>query len=515
MTTGEVQITVADNGAAAILVPAASTQLVLGCSALPAGGAVAYQIVATQNANTVLTNMGPGPLTEAAGLACQAGGTVYAMNVPLTTKGTATAPALTQGTGGSTGSSTITTTLDGTVGAFDDTFVQINVVLGGTIGTGPITLQVSYDAGRNFGQPVALGTANTLALTNLGVTVNFGAGSLVTGNRIRFSTVGPRWAIADMQTALTTFKASPYAVIGVGSIHIVGGGSVSGYTAVSAADIAALCTVVLATGVGTGTLDVLAQNYIFDRAIVSVRDAAAPTTWTGASTAENQTTWVTALGLISSVSTGVHSPRLEVCAGYYNEPTVFPNTMAGRAAYRRPLAWALAQRQVVIPPQRLASRVKDGTLTAILVNPASDPTDGFLYYDTRVRAGKGAGFFCANPNLMSVPGSVFTLYPLGAVMDVACDIVHQVGEDEINSDIRLNANGTIFDTDATSLENELSAALQTQMVGANMISSFTVLVSRTQNVLATGIVKITVSITQLGYILEEDVLITYISPSQG
>jgi hypothetical protein len=201
----------------------------------------------------------------------------------------------------------------------------------------------------------------------------------------------------------------------------------------------------------------------------------------------------------------------------------------GTPAYRRQLAWAAAARQVLVPPQRLISRVRDGSLQQIIQNPLTDPTDGFIYHDERINpgldylfAGSGGrfmaactripslpGFYITDPLLMSPLGSNFTLMPLGFVMDEACDIVHQVGQLDINEDVRLNPNGTIFVNDAITIQNQMLNAINTNMTAVNMISSATVLVDQTNNVEATGVVNIAITIYARGYILSENVQIQY------
>jgi hypothetical protein len=169
--------------------------------------------------------------------------------------------------------------------------------------------------------------------------------------------------------------------------------------------------------------------------------------------------------------------------------------------------------------------VRDGALANVVIDPTTDPIDGFVYHDERLNPSlDGArfasartrvglpGFYNVNPNLLSPLGSVFTILPLGNVMDVACSIVHQVGQQEINSDIRLNANGTIFENEALAIETEILGAINAQMTATSEISSATVTVDRTNNVLATSIVKIAVTIVARGYILEEDVTIGFQNP---
>jgi hypothetical protein len=528
MPNGDVNITVVDGGSASISVPAQSTQLVIGCGNLTfASAPVANnQVVATRSPATLLASFGPCDLVEAAALAILAGGTVLAMSVPVTTKGTATAPVLTQASGASAGTATPSVAVDATQGAFSDYYCVAKVVAGGALGTAGITLQFSLDAGRTYGPIVQLGTALTYTIPSTGMVLTLGSGAqtLIAGNLIKWSTKGPAWAIADVQAALAAYKASPYSNADVGSVHVVGGGS-GGTTgngpACSAADIAAL------SNGSTGTLDTLTASYLFERAIVTLRDASCPAAFGGSG--ESEAAWVTALGAISSVTTGNNGLRVCPNAGYYNTPSAFPLALTGSSSYRRPLAWSLAAREVAIPPQRHAGRVKDRALSTIVVNPATDPQDGFVYHDesitpgidalritsARTRRGLGVAFYIVNPNLSSTPGSAFTLLPLGLVMDRACTIVHEVGQEVINEDTRLQTSGVLVENDAKAIEDALGTALKTRMLAANMISGYTVTVDRTTNVRATNAVNVAVTLNARGYILTENVTISYLNSDQA
>lgn len=579
-TTGDVNITLLDGSAGAVVVPASQVQLVMGCSS----SGSAAQIVATRSLTTLSSSFGYGPLVEAAGLIVQAGGTVLAMKTtqnaagyvrgsdasPLTVTGasnatpiviTTAANTLVDGqvvtvadvggntaangtwvinqlttttfelvgsignsawtSGGTvqptgvgligTGTSVPTVTLDGTIGAFDDYYVKIVVVHGGTRGTAGITFKVSLDAGRNYGPVIALGTATSYAIPNTGVTWALAAGTLVAGDVITCGTVAPAWATSGISACIAVFQASQYAVTGIGSTHVVG--PCSGANASTIA----------------GYFDTLATGYIFGRVKLDVRDASPPILYGG--TAEADATWAAAI--ISDFS-AVSAKRALGGAGFYNMPTAFPagagGGYAGAPRYRRPLTWAEAARQVQIPPQRHSGRVKDGSLSPIVVDPTNDPLDGFNYHDERLNpsldiltGGSGRfcsartrvglpGFYIVNPLLLSPLGSDFTFWPYGAVMDVACSIVHQVGQQTINDDVRLNTNGTIYENEARAIEADMTGALNDQMTSTGMISSAVAVVTRTNNVQTTKTVIVTVTITARGYVLQEDVSIGFANP---
>lgn len=485
MSLPSVEITVADNGAnAAIVLPQQKVQVKIGCAI---GGTVNVPF-ATSSPTSLAAQFVAGPLVESGGLVCQAGGTVIAVSCPVVTKGTATAVVPTIP---GTSSSAVTVTLDSTFGAYDDTNVRVRTITGGTRGTTGVQLQFSLDAGRTWGPLISIGTATTYVIPNTGITVNFGAGTLVAGDYWSFSTYAPAWDTAGVQAALAALAASPFGVAGWGSLHIVG--------VTSAAQAASFQTY----------LESLATNsFIFTRAITDARDAVTPVAWGGSG--ETEAAWM------SSVETAFASnatKRVVVGAGYYNTPSPYPNAIAGAPSYRRPLGWSAAVRRVLVPPQRQGGRVKDGSLSTITVNPASDPGDGFVYHDERAVQGfdaarfmsaitwaKNQGFFIAHENLMSGAGSQFTWLVLGNVIDVACDIGYATGVEEISDDLTLQDNGTLETTDALQLQSKIDGALKAGMTSVSMVSNAFSSVDQAANVRATSKIPIDISVNPRGYV---------------
>lgn len=494
--SGDVQITIVDGGAT-VVVPSQSVQLVIGTSISGTAG----QIVATKNPQTLQSVFTAGPLVEAAAYPLLAGGTVLAMRAAKNTSGSARAVTFV-----GTGTSVITTSVDATNGAFDEYYVVFKVIAGGTIGVAGITFQLSLDAGRTFGPVLALGTANTYAIPNTGVTLNFAAGTLVAADQATFSTIAPIWNDANVQACLNTFQASQYGIIGIGSTHIVG---ISAGADATAFD---------------GYLATLASGYLFTRSFVDVRDASPAAKWGG--TGETEATWI---GSIQTDYSAVSAKRICAGAGHWNMPSAFANAAYGAPRYRRNMTWAAAARQVTVPPQRHIGRVRDGALGRIVVDPVNDPLDGFVYHDERVTpgldyllAGTGGrfmttrtriglpGVYVSNPLLSSPLGSDFYLKPLGDVLDVACTIVHQAGQQFVNDDLRVSGAGnTIDERDARGIENAINAQLQALMVGQKMCSSVSVVVDRTNNLLVSKVVNITVVVTSRAYVLQENVTIGF------
>lgn len=500
-----VNITVQDNGSsAALTVPQSNIQLKIGCAI----GGVVNQPFATTSPTSLQTNYVGGPLVEAGGLVCQQGNVVVAVSCPIVTKGTATAvqPFV---AGGST--TTITTTLDGTNGAWDTYYVKVKCLTGGTVGVNGIVVQVSLDAGRNFGTPISLGTANTLVLGapfspvtigGTGVQLNFGAGTLVAGDYWQFSTFAPQWNGAGVQAALAAFQASQYGVAGVGSMHVVGDAMHGGS---STSDIVTISNQIQA-GVAV---------YEFQRSILELRDTtnAGGANWCGG-TAETETAWINSLATASS---GLNAqPRICADGGCYNTPSPYANAAGGTPAYRRNLAWSQAIRRTQIPLQRRAGRVKDGPYASILVNPGTDPTDGFVYHDERVNPGlnaariasamtwpkKGAGFFQCQEPLLSAPGSQFTELVIGNVLDVACDIGYAAGVEEVSDDLLLQDNGTLDVIARNTFQASIQSALNQGMIQTPLVSSVTATVSPSANVEQTGIIPLTIAVQPRGYVNE-------------
>jgi hypothetical protein len=317
-----------------------------------------------------------------------------------------------------------------------------------------------------------------------------------------------------VQTALNTLAGSQYGAIGWGSTHIVGigGGAVALKGGVPGADAQTI----------QGYADGLATVFNFVRIILAARDASPPAAYGGS--AESDATWY---GSLSTDYSTVSAKRISAWGGYYNIPTATgSNASAGAPRYRRSAAWAAAARQVTIPPQRMSSRVKDGSLTQIVIDAANDPLDGFLYHDDgsqgpldtarfgALRTRKGnPGLFVSHPNLMSPPGSDFNWLPKGVVIDIASSLTNTLGDQFIDDDMRVNANGTLFENDARYIETVIGKGIDATMLTQGMVSAATqVVVDRTANVSSTSKVPIKVTVFGRGYVDEIDAVVGFNNP---
>jgi hypothetical protein len=517
MTIGYVTVDLIDNGGSSIVVPGNAVMLLMGvCS-----GGVANQIVATLSPSTLVANLGYGPLVEAAALVCNAGGTAVCMKLAPNTHGAATA--VTPGAG-NTSTSSLTLTLDSTNGAFDSLFVTIQVILGGTIATGPAQVRYSQDAGRNWSPTINLGTATTLVLPQTGITVTFGTGNLVTGDTFTFTTTEPLFNDSAVQSALNIFAGSVYGTQGVGLFFLVGGTTAPttiGIPGCSGADATTF----------SGYLTTLRNNPqpVYMDCLLSAMDASPPTAWGGSG--QSESAWITALETSFS-ATAASFGEVSAVASYYNMPSAIPIAKYGfTPSPRRSLAWALACRQVTVQPQRSWARVKSGNLTQIVVNPSVDPTDGFIYHNEAINPGLSnnvvrlqaattraykQGIFLHIPWTMAATGSQFAFRYFAAVANVAAVIAQQIGGDEISDDLRtIPTTGALDPRDASTFQAAMNAALATNMTQQSMCTSVFAVVDTSSNVESTNNVNVSITINGKAYALTVTIGIQYSSPSQA
>lgn len=103
------------------------------------------------------------------------------------------------------GTSTISVAA-GSAGCLETIDGIVDVVVGGVVGTPGAELDVSIDGGRTATR-VRLGAATSYAIPYVGVTVSFGAGTLVAGDRFRFLGSAPKPNAAGISAARAALAA--------------------------------------------------------------------------------------------------------------------------------------------------------------------------------------------------------------------------------------------------------------------------------------------------------------------
>lgn len=491
MSAQGINISVADNGLGQTPPGQGNEMVVIGCTS----AGTANVPTTSTNPNDFITNNGYGPAVQAAAfIAARTGNPVCLVKAATVTNGSNTTVTKT-----GTGSSAVT--LSGN--PFDTYYGLITVTNGGTIGVSGITFTVSLDAGRSIYQTVSLGTASTYAIPNTNLTVNFGAGTLVTGDTLAWVSTEPLWNDAGVSSAMQALWTLPSTFL---DILITGNAT--------GADVSAF----------DGYMTTLFNKRRYSRMLTNARDAV----WGGTST-ETETTWINS---IEADHASDSTTRVSVSAGHYN--LISP---IDQVQYRRPLSWSAAQRDSAVAIQVDLGRVRDGALPQMVIPtktsgwpfgiPNANSADGFIYHDESVNPGLDAarfltawsltglpGFFIKNPNLMAPPGSDFNWLQHGHVIDVACAIWYLFAVRLLSDSVRVNkTTGFILEQDAQAIELSGTAQERNALLAPGAVSDVFVTVSRTDNILSTSTITTTVSVVPLGYVKSVNTVISFINPA--
>jgi hypothetical protein len=503
-TPGYVSITLIDNGGTNVSVPGQSVQLHIGCSS---GGTVG-QMYSTRQTSTLKTSAGYGPGPEQAANSIAVGGTVIFTKVAPSTKGTANA--VVAGSG-NTGATVMTLTLDGTNGCFDTYYLIVQCTTAGTIGTSA-SIKISLDAGRNYTPSIALGVATTYVIPNTGITLNFTTATIALGDTFSTSTTEPLWTDGELQSALNAFAASPYGTAGIGLAVIAGKAAGTDATAVSG------YLVTLAA----------ANQPVYTDCLMHARDASpAVSPWGG--TAEAESAWMSSIETsFSAVSSA--DGQVSVSAGHYNMQSNYYTLLGMTPRFRRPASFSLCARAITDPPNRSWGRAQDGSLPWIIVDPVNDPLDGFIYHNEATTPGLGnatqrfmalttraylGGYYLLAPYTMAPTGSQYFLRPYAAVANVARAIAFQVGQTELNEDVRIIAKtGALDPRDAGSFQSAINNALNAGMTQQGMVTSASGVVDTTSSVQATNNVNVAIQLVQKTIVLSVAITIQYSIPLQ-
>lgn len=468
------------------------TILANGLGAVPPGGGETIAVVGVSQSGTVGTDVqssnpqdfadefgyGPGP--QAAGFIAQEGGN-QVIFTKATTSAVGTNSAVTH-TG--TGSSVVT--LSGT--PIDTYYAILTVITGGTVGTNGCVIAVSLDAGRTTYVTAALVTANTYAIGNTGLTVNFGAGTLVAGDTYTWTSLEPTADSTSIVAALEALRTS--------------GKQFKNALIVGATDASAAAAY-------QTEANVFFNKKKFTRFFCNARDVL----WGGTST-ETESTWVTA---ITTDFASTSADRLSVGAGFYNMISPFTQTQ-----YRRPISWAAAAIDSSTAIGVDISAVSLGAMPMV-AKPAND--DGFVYYDAQENSALDSarfltaqlisglqGWYMTNSNMMAPVGSDFSILPYCEVIDEASRVAYLFFTQYLGGSVRVSATtGFILDADANDIDSRCTAQLVADL--GTGVSSIRCVVTRNNNILSTKTLIATVQIVPLGYINTINVTMTFINPA--
>jgi hypothetical protein len=123
---------------------------------------------------------------------------------------------------GNTGTSAASVAV-GASGSLEETDGVVVVLTGGTIGTDQILLSLSLDGGVTF-KKLRLGTLNSYVIPHVGLTLSFGAGTLIAGDTaLEWHSTAPQWDQAGLtaaRAALANQQKQVRSVLLVGDLEL-------------------------------------------------------------------------------------------------------------------------------------------------------------------------------------------------------------------------------------------------------------------------------------------------------
>lgn len=358
--------------------------------------------------------------------------------------------------------------------------------VGGTVATNGIKYQVSLDGGASFGAAQALGTANSIAITDslgyaTGISLALGAGGIAAGEKVSFSTKGPKATLADLTPCIEALRTTGlnYEAILIGSVE---------------------ADATMINGVRTAVNAYMGRG-LSKRVIINVR----PYDF-GVETAQD---YLDALTIISNA--GRIGTRVDVCAagGYLASP------IRGISMWR-PTSLALAARIARISVGTDAAFVGDGPAegfsiadangNAVAWDESATPGLDDLGYVTLTTIARRAGCFIGNPRVFSPIGSDFVFDQHERSMCVAEERSFDFLTEELSSkkrkDPKLGPLGEVYllESDVAELENRGTLDLRSVLKGE--VDDVRLKLSRVDDVGANSgaIVTASVEISSLVYI---------------
>jgi len=448
--------------------PAPSTPIYLGTSSL---GAV-NTIISVNSPAAAVAALGQGPLSEAV---CHAlavsGGPILCM--PLNSAAGVYGAISVSRVGASTGD---ISTVPPAGSPFDAYEFSLTITQSGSVAGADFAFIYSLDDGRTQSQEISVPAAGTFTVPNTNMTVTFTDGGgpdfFEAGDVHSFDTTAPYYALGDLAAAVAVLNADPtewafMALIGKPPDAVAG-----------AAVFAALATH-MATFEG---------NFRFVRACMD---------------AGNDST----ANIITQYST-VSSNR--VMAVYGDSDVISNKPYPGWGAPKISAVVPVAARATGSLVSTALGRVASGNLTGVLEISHDEFFDEVLdqhrIATLRTHLGR-QGFYVTRGRLKSDPGSDFTDWQLGRVMDVACRETFIGQQSFLNIGVRTQAGtGFIDERDAQRLETSVTGKLRqqlTQPINAEgtpgQVSGLRYAIDRTNNIVATSTIISEVAIQPLGY----------------
>lgn len=484
-----VNFTILSNGLGNVPPSIAGTVGIFGVSS---GGTAAVVSGPYRRVDNLVTDYGYGPGVELAANCIES--SVPVIFVKVATNGAGAASAVTfDGTG------TCVMTVSGAPFDYYDEVI-VECVRAGTAGSDPEPgFTVTLDGGRTVSREIRMPSNRVysgLAATT-GFTLNFTAAPMAEGDTFTFSTTAPTWAAADVATAVAALKAD-------------------------ARNASLLAVAGAATKAQSDTIMSAVNDYLarkkFVRMLLQARDI-------NVAASETEAQWITS---ISNDYASASNDRLVVMA----DPARVQSTISG-TKFRR-VGHLMLQRAGRRSVSRDIGAAEDGAVCpkysgTNTTGPLGGTPIDEVYHDEGLNPGLNdnrfatitsieglTGYYVTNPSIMSTSTSDFDLLQLGRVMDEACRVSNTFFAPKLSTDVRLNrTTGFILEKDARALESGCDSALNRSLVDTGNVSFVQTIVSRTDNILTTKTLTVTVKILPLGYLKTIELTITFFNPALG
>lgn len=324
---------------------------------------------------------------------------------------------------------------------------------------GAATFKYSLDGGNSYSSKITVPGGGTYVIPGAGVMLTF-SGTFVAADTYEFTTTTAGFGTTDVGAALTALANGPQQWFG---FHVAGQGA----SAAAAASMAATVS---------SALTAMEVAYRYVMGIVECPQTEGDST-------------------IEAAFASFASSRVMVtCTDVLHESSL----TRGRTL-RRNIGLAIATRLADTQPSEDPGHVGGGALTNvthIYRDEAATPGLGLNRFCVGTTVPTKVGYFCDAGNMMAQVGSDFSNVGNRRVMDIACSTSIAVLIDYCNGDVQANDDGTIFDPEATKIEDSLKGALGNRLLRKSppQASAVDAVVNRTNNVISTQNLQVTVKV---------------------